>query len=418
MEDTVLVKLGVSLVLGLLVGMQRERTESSLAGIRTFTLITLYGTVCGLLARQVGGWVVAAGLIALAGLFVIGNYARLKTDDIDPGLTTELAALLMFGVGAYLAVGSMSIPVVLSGAIALLLQLKKPMHRFVAAIGEKDIRAIMQFVLVTLVILPVLPNQAFGPYGSLNPFKIWLFVVLIVSLSLFGYLIYKLAGVKAGMLFGGVLGGLISSTATTVSYAKSSTETPEGMGPAALVIMIASTVLYVRLTVLIAVVAARQFVQLTMPLLVMFGAGAVIVGGAYRLVQKQSIKLLPPENPAELKSALILGALFAVISLAVATAKVRLGSTGLYVVALVSGLVQVDAVALSTAQLVNNGSLQADTGWRLILIATMSNLVFKAGIVAWRGNGTLWRQVAMLFALTMLVGGVLLWVWPLINVGG
>src|SRR5262245_12284759 len=197
MESNVFIQLGVSLLLGLLVGLQRERTESTVAGIRTFALITVFGTICAWLATKHGGWVIAAGLMALAALLVIANLARIKSGDIDPGMTTEIAALLLFGVGACVVIGQMAVAVALGGAIALLLQLKKPLHKFVATIGETDIKAIMQFVLVTLVILPVLPNRTFGPYAVLNPFKIWLFVVLIVGVSLCGYVVFKLVGDKA-----------------------------------------------------------------------------------------------------------------------------------------------------------------------------------------------------------------------------
>src|SRR3972149_6300026 len=172
MEDNVFVQLGVSLFLGLLVGLQRERTESAVAGVRTFPLITAFGTVCSWLSAQHGGWVIAAGLLALATLLVVANLVRMKGGDIDPGLTTELAALLLFGVGACIAIGLMAVAVALGGVIALLLQFKKPLHQFVAAIGDTDVKAIMQLALVTLVILPVLPNRTFGPYDVLNPFKI------------------------------------------------------------------------------------------------------------------------------------------------------------------------------------------------------------------------------------------------------
>lgn len=412
MESNVFIQLGVSLLLGLLVGLQRERTEPAVAGIRTFPLITVFGTMCAWLATQYGGWVIAAGLLALAALLVIANLARIKSGDIHPGLTTEIAALLLFGVGACVVIGQMAVAVALGGTIALLLQLKKPMHQFVAAIGETDIKAIMQFALVTLVILPVLPNRTFGPYAVFNPFKIWLFVVLIVGVSLCGYLIFKLVGHKAGTWLGGVLGGVISSTATTVSYARRSAEAPGGANLAALVIMIASTILYARVLILIGAVASGSFLQLAPPLAVMFVACAVIAGVASRLGRKHPARMPPQENPAELKSALIFGALYALISFAVAAAKDHFGSSGLYTVAVLSGLTDVDAITLSTAQLTNGDQLATDTAWRAILIASMSNFLFKAGIVAVLGDRQLFWRVAIMFGLALLAGAAILWLWP------
>jgi uncharacterized membrane protein (DUF4010 family) len=327
-------------------------------------------------------------------------------------MTTEIAALLLFGIGACVVIGQMEVAVALGGAIALLLHLKRPMHRFVAAIGETDIKAIMQFVLVTLVILPVLPNQPFGPYAVLNPFKIWLFVVLIVSVSLCGYVVFKLVGHKAGAWLGGVLGGVISSTATTVSYARRSRETSGGENLAALVIMIASTILYVRVLILIGAVASGSFLKMAPPLAAMFLACAVIAVVSARLTGKHTGRIPPQENPAELKSALIFGALYALIIFAVAAAKDRFGASGLYTVAVLSGLTDMDAITLSTAQLTNGGQLSPNAAWRAILVASMSNFVFKAGIVAVLGDRQLLWRVSILFALALVSGGAILWLWP------
>src|SRR3989442_1630418 len=184
--------LGISLGLGLLVGLQRERSDSRLAGFRTFPLITILGTVSSLLSLTFGGWIVALGLVALAGIIIAGNLAAQKTGEVDPGLTTEAAMLLMYCVGAYLPVGHAAVAVALGGGVAVLLHLKPQMHSLAVKIGDQDFTAIMQFVVITLVILPVLPNRTFGPYQVWNPHKIWLLVVLIVGISLAGYVVYKL----------------------------------------------------------------------------------------------------------------------------------------------------------------------------------------------------------------------------------
>jgi len=392
--------------------LQRERTDSAIAGIRTFPLVTAFGTMCGWLAAEHGGWVIAGGLLALAAVLVTANLARIKAGNLDPGITTELAVLSLFGVGAYLVVGQMAVAVALGGVITLLLHWKKPMHKFVAAIGDEDIKAIMQFALVTLVILPVLPNRAYGPYAVLNPFKIWLCVVLIVGLSLSGYLIFKFLGSRVGTWLGGVLGGLISSTATTVTYARRSTGNAGSRELAALVIMIASTILYARVLVLIAVVAGGRFVEMALPLAMMFVACAIIAGVYSRLIRKHTGQMPPQENPAQLKSALIFGALYAVISLGVAAAKDHFGSNGLYAVAALSGLTDMDAITLSTAQLANGDQVVAATAWRVILVASLSNFVFKAGVVAWLGDRALLKTISILFGAALLAAGAILWLWP------
>src|SRR5688572_6724005 len=233
----VYVTLAISLGLGLLIGLQRERAEARLGGIRTFPLISLFGTFCGLLALRHGWGILVAGLLVVFGVLTISNVLKSReAPQPEPGQTTEVAALLTFALGAYLVSGERAVALVAAGITVVLLHLKEPMHRFVGKMGGHDMSAVMQFVVITLIILPLLPNRTFGPYHVLNPFDIWRMVVLIVGLSLTGYVIYKIWGERAGTISGGVLGGLISSTATTVSYARRSKEATQTHGPAVFVI--------------------------------------------------------------------------------------------------------------------------------------------------------------------------------------
>lgn len=405
-------KVGLALLLGLLVGLQRERVQARLAGIRTFALITLLGTVCGFLSIDLGGWPVGLGALAVAALLMAGNLARQPTPHDDPGLTTEVAALLMYGVGAYMAVGHASVAVAIGGATALLLHWKRPMHAFVARIGETDLAAIMQFVLITLVVLPVLPDRTFGPYDVLNPRHIWLMVVLIVGISLGGYVAYKWLGAEGGAVLAGILGGLISSTATTVSYARRTAAAPAAVRLGALVLIIASTVAVVRVIAEVAVVAPRRFVDVAWPLVVVWIWMAGISLAAYLVVRGQKIELPTQENPAELKPALFFGALYAAVTLGVAAAHETLGATALYGVAILSGLHDMDAITLSTARLVNDDRLDAATGSRLILAAMLSNLGYKLGIVSLLGHRRLLGGTAILFGLAAAGIGAVLWLWP------
>src|SRR5688572_6917475 len=163
--DDIFKPLGIALGLGLLVGLQREWDKHPLAGIRTFTLITLLGAVTALLARDFGGWIIAAGLLGLAGLLITGNWMTEDgADEAAAGQTTEVAALVMFGVGAMLIAGHTIPAVVLGGATAVLLHMKHPMERFVGSLNAADVRATFQFVLLAMVILPLLPHETYGPY--------------------------------------------------------------------------------------------------------------------------------------------------------------------------------------------------------------------------------------------------------------
>jgi uncharacterized membrane protein (DUF4010 family) len=406
-----IVQLGVALALGLLVGTQRERTDRSVAGVRTFPLITMFGTVCARLSVEYGGWIVAAGLVALAALIVAANIAKLKAGEIDPGATTEVAIVLLYAVGA-LTVLDLNAAVIVGALVALLLHHKAGMHRIVGAIGERDIRAIMQFVLISMVILPVLPDRTFGPYDVLNPFKIWLMVVLIVGISLCGYVAFKLMGGRAGALVGGVLGGIVSSTATTASFARLSRAGREETPLFAAVIVVASTVVFARVLILIGAAAAPAFAGLAIPLAAMLGVMLVLATAVYFLTRDRSMKPPEPENPAELKPALIFGALYAAVLVIVKIARDHFGSAGLYAVAVISGLTDLDAITLSTSQLVAGGQLEAGIGWRAILVASLANMVFKAGMIAVLGTRSLFLWVGTLFAIAIVAGGVILWLWP------
>lgn len=412
MDLVILQQFAISLGLGMLVGLQRERTERSIGGIRTFPLIALFGTVCARISEITDTWVIAAGLLALAALVLAANLTKPKQADGDSGITTEIATLLVYVIGVLVVVGEISNAVVLGGACAMLLHFKAPLHGFARSVGERDMHAFIQFVLITLVILPVLPNQTYGPYAVLNPFQIWLMVVLIVGIGLCGYVAYKLFGARAGTILGGIIGGLISSTATTVSYARR-TKADHRLAPlGALVIMIASCISLVRVILEIGAVAAGSFAELAPPLIAMLLACCVITGGLHFFSHAEQASMPEQGNPTEIKSALVFGLLYALVLLGVAFAKDRFGNSGLYAVALISGLTDMDAITLSTARLAANGTVETSTAWRAILIGAMANFTFKFAIVATLGARALTGRLAMAFGLALVAAGMILWLWP------
>ncbi|MEW6131363.1 MAG: DUF4010 domain-containing protein [Acidobacteriota bacterium] len=410
----VFLQLGIALGLGALVGLQRERVESRLAGIRTFPLITVFGSICGLIAQTFGGWVIAAGFLAMAATIVIGDLIRLKKEDgehLDPGLTTEIAMLLMFALGVYLTVGHKEIAIAIGGGAAVLLQFKNQMHAVVAKLGEEDLKAIMQFALISLVILPVLPDATYDRFSVINPRQIWYMVVLIVGISLGGYIVYKFFGKNAGIVLGGILGGTISSTATTVSFSRRTKAAPATSLTATIVIMIASSVVLVRVMLEIAVISLAFFKQAILPLAILLLLLAALSLGLWFWGQKQETEMPPQENPSELKSALFFGLIYALVLFAVAAAKARFGDRGLYIVAALSGLTDVDAITLSTAHLVDGERLDGDTGWKVVLVALLSNLVFKAGAAALLGSRLLLKKLGSFYAVVLVVGILILLMW-------
>jgi uncharacterized membrane protein (DUF4010 family) len=412
MQTEILKQLAVSLGLGLLVGFQREWSPNKEAGIRTFALITVFGTVCAQLAGSYGGWVIAAGLIAVAATVLMGQFMGLRTGEDDIGITTEIAALVMYGVGAILVMGQVTVAVIVGGTVAVLLHWKTSLHRFVRRIEKKDISAIMQLILIGLVILPILPNRTYGPYNVLNPHDIWLMVVLIVGISLGSYLAYRFLSARAGMLLSGLFGGLISSTATTVTHSRRTRGSSETVNMSTVIIMVASTMVFGRVAFEVFLVAPSVMPRIILPLLVLMGYMVIISGGFYLFLGRRQKKVRLDENPSQLKTAVVFGLLYAIVILAVTAAKEHLGQTGLYAVSALSGLTDADAITLSTAQLMKAGKVNADTGWRMIMIGALSNVVFKGGIVALLGARRLLKHIAVAFGLTLAGGLAILWLWP------
>jgi uncharacterized membrane protein (DUF4010 family) len=411
-ENNLYLLLGLSLGMGLLVGLQREYASSKTAGIRTFPLITITGTVCGLLAKEFDVWILVAGFLGVISLLIIGSIQKIKDNQEGGGITTEAAVLLMFSLGAYLVFGEPIVAVVLTGVTTVLLHFKTSLHGWVNKIGEQDLRAVMQFVLITMVILPVLPNTTYDQYEVLNPRDIWLMVVLIVAISLSGYFAYKLLGDRIGALLGGILGGLISSTATTVSYSKIAARNMTAGKFAAFVIITASAISLVRVLIEIRIVAPSSFMNLAFPLVAELAVMIILTGILSFKQRKGDFKMQDQKNPAELKSAITFGLLYAVISFLSAAAKDKFGIEGLYVVSILSGLTDMDAITLSTAKMAEQKTIDASLGWRLILIAFLANLVFKGGIAMVIAGKDFAKTITLLFGIAILTGLAILFIWP------
>jgi uncharacterized membrane protein (DUF4010 family) len=409
---TPLQQLGLSVLLGLLVGLQREHVASKLGGLRTFPLISVLGTLCGLLAEPLGGWIVAVGLLGVVTLVAIGNAAKMKADIPTAGLTTEAAMLLMFTVGAYLTVGPAVVAIVVAGSVAVLLQFKLQLHGIVRRLGQSDVQAIMRFVLIACIILPVLPDEVYGPYEFFNPFEMWLMVVLIVGISLAGYLAYKFFGPDAGMLMGGILGGAISSTATTVSYARRVGQQANSVLPAAIVILIATAVVYARVLLEIWFMAPTFLLAAAPPILLMMSLAVVPGLFGWLRLRTTSYQAGEQEAPADFQAAVLFALLYLAVLYGLAVAKGYLGTHGLFLVAGLSGLTDMDAITLSSARMVARGEIAPEIGWRLIVLAAMANLLFKLGIVAVLGSYRLLLAVAGLFSISFLGGALLIFLWP------
>ncbi len=416
MQEKTLITLAAALGLGLLVGLQREFSDHKIAGIRTFTLVTLFGSVAGMIAQQLdSGLIIAAGALAVAALMLTGNLLKPKNGAADIGQTTEVAMLLMFGIGAYIVQGNLTIGVILGGATAVLLHLKGALGNFVDKLSKKDLLAIMQFTAITLVILPILPDQAYGPYNVLNPREVWLMVVLIVGLGLGGYFLYKWLGPDAGSISNGILGGLISSTATTVTYSKRTKDLPDLARLGAFIIVTASTIAVVRILVEVSVVSPQHLGVIAPPLIAETLVLALLSAGLYFFIKNKSgenKKIPEPDNPAQLKTALVFALLYGVILLGVAAAKDYFGQKGLLAISIISGFTDVDAITLSLANTLKRGGIEAASAWKYMLVASFSNLVFKGGMALTLGTRQMAKYVLAAFGIAIAAGLLIVWLWP------
>ena len=397
-----------SLAIGLLIGLERERNPSAKAGLRTFALVAIFGTLCALLATKLGApWLLIAGLLAVAGM-IIAAYLNNPREESDPGTTTVIALLLCYGLGAMIWFDLAKLAIMLAIGITALLYFKPELRGISQRLTRSDLVAVLQFSVLTFIVLPILPDQSYGPYDAFNPHQAWLMVVLISGISLAGYTALHTVGTRYGAPLLGFLGGLVSSTATTLLYARSTKKNPVMSHLAASVIVIASMVVLLRLLMFSAVVAYGM-----LPALLPMLAGGFLFGLAvalyhWRKMDKSTdLKIPETANPAELRTAIGFGLLYVVVLLGAAWMQDIAGSRGLYAVALVSGLTDVDAITLSSFRLFNLGQLSEHQAVTSIAIAFLSNIAFKFGMVVFISGWTLARHVAIGFgaiACGVLIG--------------
>jgi uncharacterized membrane protein (DUF4010 family) len=331
---------------------------------------------------------VVAGLAVVAATLIVA-YANVPATAEDSGTTTVVAAVFCFLLGAGMWVGYLGLCVALGIVVAVLLYFKTDLQGFSQRLTSTDLRVTLQFAVLTLVILPLLPDRGLGPYQALNPRNVWLMVVLIQGVGLAGYVSWRLFGLRGGILITGLLGGVVSSTATTVAYARDARDAPQRAGVNALIVLLASSVVFVRITVLVAVVAPGLLTQVGTVAGAALLAGVPIVWRWSVREQREALGAQPElVNPTRLHVAVTFGAVYGAVLLGVSWLNDVAGSAGLYVFAFVSGLTDVDAIGLSMMRAYAQSELTAEVVMTAISIALIANLVLKAA-AAWAVGGRL-----------------------------
>ena len=416
--------LGLALASGFIIGQEREHSapdpreeESFIGGSRTYPLVSLSGAVAALVSREQGPWVLLAAFAAVVGLLVV-SYAGDVRKGLSHGLTSEVALLLSFLLGALALTEGVLEPqrvklLVVAGltvVVTLLLSLKPWLHAFIGRLSRRDVSAVVQLLFVAVVVVPLLPNQTYGPLDVLNPRQLGWLTLLIAGIGFAGYVAIQVMGSRRGLVVTGLLGGLVSSTAVTLSFSgKARGAGRELRLGCMLAVTLASSLMFLRVLVEVAVVHAPLLRSLAAPMLAMaastLGASALFFRRA-RAARGEGSEL-EFANPFELRSALKFTLFFALVLLGAKAATEYLGSGGAYLAGVLAGLTDVDAITLSMAKLAQ-GELAEEVAATTIFLGAASNTLTKGVMATVVGGWAFGRWVLLTFGVTVAVGALVL----------
>ena len=407
-------QLGIALIIGLLIGLERGWTQrlsregSRVAGVRTYGLIGLFGGVSAVLAEHAGALILSLSVVALA-ITLATAYAANWKSDADIGITSIVAALLTFVLGALAASGEIAIAGASAVVITLLLTYKPILHRWVATLEREELRAGIKLLLISVVLLPILPDQGYGPWGALNPYEIWWMVVLVATISCTGYFAMKIGGTRNGAVLTGLFGGLASSTAVTLHFSRLSKRESTIAASMAIGILVACGTMFPRLLLLVSLINLNLLKPLLLPAVVMASLTYLPVLVYWRSQSRpESDTSAALKNPLELTTALGFGLILLAVMFFGALLKNWYGDIGLIVLAAVSGVTDVDAITLFLTRL-----SQEDLTTRLavtgIVCAAAVNSLVKAGIATVIGGSAVGIRVGLPLFVSALGGLLVVW---------
>ena len=405
-------RFGVALVVGFLIGLEREhaaedRKRAIFAGVRTFSLLSLAGCTAALLSELSGSpWLLVAAIISIGSLIVAG-YINLSRSGQFGG-TSEIAAFIALFCGALAYWNYIALTAAIAVATTVLLSLKPAMRNFAQRLSNQDVYATLKFAVITAIVLPILPNRTFGPppFDALNPYNIWLMVVFISGISFTGYILMQVVNPQRGIPLTGLLGGLVSSTAVTLSLAARSRQQPELTTTVTLAITLAWITMFLR--VMVAVAAINVPLLLTIWPSMTAGATALAI---YALVlyrqrmntNQQEVTLV---NPFELGPALTFGGFYALILLVARTAQLYFGDTGVLASGALAGLTDVNAITLTMAELSRqSGGVPIPTAAGAIILAVLANTLAKSVLVFIAGGPAIRKAILPTALLSIIVLG-------------
>lgn len=404
-------QLAVSLAIGLLIGLERGWQEreapegSRIAGLRTFGLIGFLGGLWAVLAQRFGALVLGLAFAVLAALMMLAHREDVRRNR-DIGITTVVATLVTFTLGALAMLGQVTVAAAGAVITTALLSLKPVLHRWLRRLEQRDLTAVIKLLLISVVVLPALPDVGYGPWEALNPHRIWWMVILIAALSFAGYMAIKWMGDRRGLLLTGLFGGMMSSTLVTLNFARLARD-GHLAGPLAAGIVLAAAVMFPRMLAEVAVVNAALLPALAVPLVLMTAAATA---GAWWLGRRQTgagapgDPALPVGNPMELLPALKFAALLVAVMLLARGMHEWLGHGGLYAASAVAGLSDVDAITLSLAQMARGGAVGEHAAVRAMVVAALVNTAFKGMLATAIAGRALARRVLPVLGISAAAG--------------
>ncbi|MDZ7753624.1 MAG: DUF4010 domain-containing protein [Gammaproteobacteria bacterium] len=412
-QQIIILQLAAALAVGLLIGLERGWKERDLeegdrvAGVRTYALIGLLGGGSAMVAVQLGAVVLGLAFVAVAGVMVAAYLADFRCND-RVGITSLVAGLLAFMLGALAGLGEVAIAGAAAVVTTLLLGFKPVLHGWVNALERQELHATLKLLLITVVLLPILPDRSYGPWNALNPYELWWLVILVATLSFVGYFAIKLAGAGRGALMLGLLGGLASSTALTMHFSRLARSDAQAAPVLAGGILLASAVMIPRMVAIVALLDPALVLPLVVPAAVM---ALVIVAAAlvtWRRAPKTEEITAPMKNPLELKAALTFGALLAAVVFLAEALKAWFGDAGVLAMAFASGAANMDAATVYLARMGGADLAPAVAATGIIIAAAVNGLV-KGGMAGAIAGRALGLRVAPALAVAGLVGLAAAW---------
>ena len=409
----------IALFIGALVGTERtldkQGEEKNFVGLRTFVLVSEAGAIVAWISRGIQSYsLLWVGLVCITIVMTARFFAELKDSKKVPSLTTEIAAIVVYLLGAATVLGHSEFAVAMAIITSAVLALKTKLHSAVGKIRHEEWLAALRLLFATFIILPILPRVPIDPWGTFNPHRLWLLVVLISGLSMLGYLAIRFFGQRRGIAITAISGGLVSSTAVTLAFSKQSQESKTLTRMLSAGILLSWGVMFLRILAEISFVNLAMLPLLASPFVVMTLTCAV---GAFFFIKAQSrseqdsfkIAEVVLKNPFRLLAAVQFAAFFALVIFVSKTVQLYFPNLGLYIVAALAGTSDVDAITLSTAELVLRKEILADHGLRAIIVAAFVNTLVKIGLIVIFGSKELRKNILYFGILVLLMGSLTTW---------